>query len=62
MNVELLKRRAQISTTEAEKARASDWLFVSLIILALTGLLLGSAALSVFLLIKLGQLIAGVTS
>ena len=62
MNVELLKRRAQASTIEAEKGRASDWLFVSLIILVLVGLLLGSAVLSLFLLLKLGQLIAGITS
>ena len=62
MNVELLKRRAQASTIEAEKGRAGDWLFVSLIILGLTGLLLGSAVLSVFLLLKLGQLIGGLTS
>jgi len=59
MNVELLKRRAQASTAETEKGRASDWLFVGVIILVLVGLLLGSAALSLFLLIKLGQLIAG---
>ena len=59
MNVELLKRRAQVSASEAKKGRASDWLFVSLIILGLTGLLLGSAVLSVFLLLKLGQLIGG---
>jgi len=62
MNVELLKRRAQVSASEAKKGRASDWLFVSLIILGLTGLLLGSAVLSVFLLLKLGQLIGGLTS
>jgi hypothetical protein len=60
MNVELLKRRAQVSAIEAEKGRASDWLFVSLIILGLVGLLFGTAALSLFLLLKFGQLIAGV--
>ena len=62
MNVELLKRRAQASTVDAEKGRASDWLFVGLIILVLVGLLLGSAAVSLFLLLRLGQLIAGVTN
>src|SRR5262245_10064429 len=62
MNVELLKRRAQVSSTDAEKGRASDWLFVGLIIVGLAGLLLGSAVLSVFLLLKLGQLIGGITS
>jgi hypothetical protein len=62
MNLELLKGRAQVSAPQAEKGRASDWLFVGLIILGLVGLLLGSAALSVFLLVKVGQLISGVTS
>jgi hypothetical protein len=62
MNVELLKRRAQVSASEAEKGKAGDWLFVGLIIFGLAALVLGSAALSVFLLLKLGQLIAGVTS
>jgi len=61
MNVELLKRRARVSSIETEKGRASDWLFVSLIIVCLVGLLLGSAALSVFLLLKFGQLLAGVS-
>src|SRR5215470_13869172 len=35
MNLELLKRRAQVSAPEAKKGRASDWLFVGLIILGL---------------------------
>src|SRR6185295_11353746 len=61
MNVELLKRRAAGSAIEAEKGRASDWLFVGLIILVLVGLLLGSATVSIYLGIKLIQLIAGVT-
>ena len=58
MNVELLKRRAQVSAAEAKKGRASDWLFVGSIILALVVLSLGSAALSIFLLFKVGQLLA----
>src|SRR5262245_10236857 len=62
MNVALLKRRAQVSAVDTEKGRASDWLFVRLIILGLVVLLLGSAALSVFLLVKLGQLISGLTN
>jgi hypothetical protein len=62
MNVELLKRRAQVSASQAEKGRASDWLFVGFIILCLVGLLLGSVALSVFLLLKFGQFLAGTTS
>ena len=62
MNVELLKRRAPGSAIEAEKGRASDWLFVGLIILVLVGLLLGSAIVSLYLGVKLIQLITGVTS
>jgi uncharacterized protein DUF4112 len=59
MNVELLKRRAQGSAIEAEKGRASDWLFVGFIILVLVGLLVGSATVSIYLGLKLLQLIAG---
>ncbi|HSB28849.1 MAG TPA: DUF4112 domain-containing protein [Pyrinomonadaceae bacterium] len=59
MNVALLERRAQVSALDAKKGRASDWLFVGLIILGLAGLLLGSAALSIYLLLRFGQLIGG---
>jgi hypothetical protein len=59
MNLDLLKRRAQVSATEAKKGRASDWLFVGLIILGLILLALGSAAVSVFLLVKFAELMRG---
>jgi uncharacterized protein DUF4112 len=59
MNVELLQRRAPGSAIEAEKGRASDWLFVGFIILVLVGLLVGSATVSIYLGLKLLQLIAG---
>ena len=59
MNLDLLKRRAQVSATEAKKGRASDWLFVGLIILGLVLLALGSAAVSVFLLVKFAELMRG---
>src|SRR5678815_558527 len=49
MNVELLKRRAQVTVTEADKGKTSDWLFVALIIFGLIGLAVGSAVVSVFL-------------
>jgi hypothetical protein len=62
MNVELLKRRAQVSAIEAEKGRASDWLFVGLIIVALAVLAVGSAAVSVFLLLRFVQLIASLAN
>jgi hypothetical protein len=57
MNLELLKRRATVSATEAEKGRASDWLFVGAIIVGLSALALGSFFVSVYLAVKLGELI-----
>jgi hypothetical protein len=55
MNVALLSKRATVSAEEARKGRMSDWLFVALMIFVLTGLAVGSAALSIYLLL----LIAG---
>ena len=62
MNLELLKRRAGVSAAEADTGRASDWLFVGAIIVGLIVLALGSAFVSVFLLLKLGQLIGSAGS
>ena len=59
MNVELLKRRATVSVADAEKGRASDWLFVGTIICSLIFLAIGSAAVSVYLLVKLVELLNG---
>jgi hypothetical protein len=59
MNVELLKQRAGVSPAEADGGRASDWLFVGVIILGLIALLICSAFVSVFLLVQLGQLLGG---
>lgn len=50
MNVELLRKRATVSAEEAREGRLSDWLFVGLIILVLIILLLGSIAVSLYLL------------
>ena len=50
MNVELLRQRATVSAEETRKGRLSDWLFVGLIMLVLAVLLLGSIALSIYLL------------
>ncbi|MBD0372112.1 MAG: DUF4112 domain-containing protein [Pyrinomonadaceae bacterium] len=50
MNMELLRRRATVSKEEARKGRISDWLFVGLIITALIALLIGSAAVAIYLL------------
>src|SRR6185295_105967 len=53
MNVELLRSRASVSAEEAVHGRASDWLFLGVIILGLLVLLAGSVALSLWLLMQL---------
>jgi len=57
MNIELLKKRATVSTEEARSGRISDWLFVGGIILGLTGLAIGSAFISLYVLYRLSQLL-----
>ena len=53
MNLELLRKRATVSADEARSGRASDWLFVGGIIAVLIVLALGSAAISIYLLVKI---------
>jgi hypothetical protein len=53
MNVELLRRRAAVSAEEATHGRTSDWLFLGVIVLGLLALLVGSIALSLWLLLLL---------
>ena len=48
-NLRLLRSRATVSAAEAKEASASDWLFVGLIIVGLVTMLLGSLALSAFI-------------
>ncbi len=50
MNIDLLRKRATVSAEDARKGKASDWLFVTLIIVVLVGLALGAAAFSFYLL------------
>jgi hypothetical protein len=50
MNMELIRRRATVSKEEARHGRISDWLFVGVIILVLIALLIGSAAVAIYLL------------
>ncbi len=52
MNVELVRRRAAVTPEEARHGRASDWLFLGLIVLGLLALLAGSVALSLWLLVQ----------
>jgi hypothetical protein len=56
--VDLLKRRAAVSANEARQGRTSDWLFVGMIILGLIGLAIGSAAVTIYLLIQIAHLLA----
>jgi hypothetical protein len=53
MNVELLRRRASVSAEDAATGRASDWLFLGVLVLGLLVLLVGSVALSLWLLMQL---------
>jgi len=48
-NLSLLRRRATVSAQEAKEASASDWLFVVMIIAGLLTMLLGSLAISAFI-------------
>ena len=47
-NINLLRRRATVSAEEARRGRASDWLFVAVIVGALLALLFGSIVFTVF--------------
>src|SRR6478672_12560415 len=58
MNIDLLKKRATVSVEEARSGRVSDWLFVGGIILGLIVLAVGSAFVSLYLLYRVGQVLA----
>src|ERR1700754_3773612 len=58
-NVELLKRRATVSAADARKGKLSDWLFVGVIIVGLAVLAIASAAVSIYLLIRLMEFLGG---
>jgi len=58
-NLDLLKKRATVSAEEARSGRVSDWLFVGGIMLGLIALAIGSAFVSLYLLYRLGELLAG---
>jgi hypothetical protein len=59
-NLDLLRRRATVSAEEAREGRASDWLFVGAIIVGLVALAIASAFISFYLLLRLGELLAGI--
>ena len=58
-NLDLLRRRATVSVEEAREGRLSDWFFVGGIIVGLVALAIASAAVSFYLLLRLGELLAG---
>lgn len=53
-NVELLRQRAAVSPEEARTGRASDWLFLGLLMLVLVALLVGSITIAWYLLSLVG--------
>lgn len=55
MNIELMRKRATVPADEARGGSFSDWLFVGLIILLLVGVVIGSAAISIYLLILFSE-------
>jgi uncharacterized protein DUF4112 len=57
MNLDLLKKRATVSTEEARSGRLSDWLFVGGIIAGLSALAAGSFFVSLYVTYKLVQII-----
>lgn len=57
MNVELLRNRASVSAEEAVHGRASDWLFLGVIVLGLLALLAGSVAVSLWLLVQFANML-----
>jgi hypothetical protein len=58
-NLELLQKRATVSAEQARSGRASDWLFVGGIIVGLAAMAIASATISIYLLYRLGELLAG---
>jgi len=53
MNLDLLRKRATVSAADARSGRVSDWLFVGGIIIGLVALAISSAAISIYLLVKM---------
>jgi hypothetical protein len=55
-NIELLRKRATVSASEARSGRLSDWLFVGLIVLLLVGLAVAAAFVTVYFLLLIARL------
>jgi hypothetical protein len=50
MNVELLRKRATVSASEARRGRATDWVFLGVIIAILIGLFVGTLVITFLIL------------
>lgn len=61
-NVELLRRRATVSASEAREGRISDWLFVGMIMVFLVLLAIGAALISFYLLALLLRSLASLAN
>src|SRR5687767_1696369 len=61
-NIDLLRKRATVSASEAREGKISDWLFVGLIILLLVGLAVTAAVVSVFLLMLIADQMSSILS
>lgn len=59
-NLDILRKRATVSAEAAREGRLSDWFFVGGIILALAALAIASATVSVYLLLRLTESLAGI--
>ena len=62
MNLDLLRKRATVSASEAREGRLSDWLFVGGIIVGLTALVIASAIFSLYLLSQIVTGLSGLVS
>jgi len=58
-NVDLLRERSTLDSEAAREAQTSDWLFVGTIILGLIGLAIGSALVSVYVLVQITRALSG---
>ena len=59
MNLDLLRKRATVSAEQAREGKLSDWLFVGGIIAVLAALAVASATISFYLLLRIGEILAG---
>jgi hypothetical protein len=55
MNVELLRRSATVSASDAKRGRIGDWLFVAFLMLCLAAMLVGSVVIAWWLLSLLAR-------